>query len=105
MPDALKIQQRILKYLKTSELSQIPIIGDREFTIEPLAQGEYNLNYLLSSSTDDARLVFRVNIGTQIEREDQIMYEFRALKLLEHSGVTPIPYHGSVYQSGVHTLL
>jgi aminoglycoside phosphotransferase (APT) family kinase protein len=93
MQDALKIQQRILKYLKTSRISQISIISNREFSIIPLAQGEYNLNYLLSSTTDDVQLVFRVNIGTQIEREDQIFYEFRALKLLEHSGVTPIPYH------------
>lgn len=87
------IQQQIIDYLKTPEVQQIPIIGDREFTIAPLAQGEYNLNYLLSSTRDDVQLVFRVNIGTQIERDDQIVYEFRALKLLEHSGVTPIPYH------------
>ena len=62
----------------------------RSFEVSPLAQGEYNLNYLLSAG--DLRLVLRVNIGTQIGREDQIVYEFRALKLLEGSGVTPRAY-------------
>ena len=31
----------------------------------PLAQGEYNLNYLLTG--DQTRLVLRVNVGTQID--------------------------------------
>ena len=38
------------------------------------------------------QLVFRVNIGTQIDRADQISYEYKALKLLENSGVTPRPF-------------
>jgi len=62
----------------------------RTFTVAPLAQGEYNLNYLISS--DDLQLVFRVNIGTQIDRADQIVYEYKALELLKPSGVTPLPY-------------
>ena len=33
-----------------------------------------------------------MNVGTQIDRADQIVYEFRALKLLEGAGVTPRPY-------------
>ena len=37
-------------------------------------------------------MVFRVNMGTQIDRDDQIQYEFATLKLLENSGVTPVPY-------------
>ena len=36
--------------------------------------------------------MLRVNIGTQIGREDQILYEYNALRLLESSGVTPTPY-------------
>jgi hypothetical protein len=63
---------------------------DRKFTVTPLAQGEYNLNYLIAS--DSIQLVFRVNIGTQIVRDDQIVYEYRALELLKHSGVTPRPH-------------
>ena len=61
------------------------------FVVEPLAQGEYNLNYLLRQGSH--RWVFRVNIDTQIDRDDQILYEYRALRLLEPSGVTPRPYY------------
>jgi aminoglycoside phosphotransferase (APT) family kinase protein len=43
-------------------------------------------------SSGSLQLVFRVNIGTQIDRDDQILYEYKALKLLSQSGVTPRPY-------------
>ena len=92
MPERERIQEQIAEYLKTAALRELPVIGERRFTIELLAGGEYNLNYLLSSQHDKVQLMFRVNIGTQIEREDQILYEYRALKLLEESGVTPKPY-------------
>jgi aminoglycoside phosphotransferase (APT) family kinase protein len=59
--------------------------------VAPLAQGEYNLNYLVS--TAEVRLVLRVNMGTQIDREDQIRYEYKALELLKESGVTPRPLY------------
>ena len=36
--------------------------------------------------------VFRVNMGSQLERDDQIVCEFQALRILEETGVTPIPY-------------
>ena len=55
-----------------------------------LAQGEYNLNYLVQQF--DKRWVLRVNIGTQIDRDDQIRYEYRALRLLQDPQVTPRPY-------------
>ncbi len=60
------------------------------FTIAPLAQGEYNLNYLVRQN--GAAWVLRVNLGTQIQRDDQIAYEYRALCLLAESGVTPRPH-------------
>ncbi len=105
MADMQAIQQQVAEYLETSEARQIPVIGNRKFKVTLLARGEYNLNYLLSSITDSMQLVFRVNIGTQIDREDQIMYEYRALKLLEKSGVTPIPYFvddtRSFFQQGI----
>jgi aminoglycoside phosphotransferase (APT) family kinase protein len=37
--------------------------------------------------------VLRVNVGTQIGRDDQILYEYRTLMLLEPTGVTPRPIH------------
>ena len=67
-----------------------PAWRENHFCVVPLAQGEYNLNYLLTAP--GTRLVLRVNIGTQIGREDQIRYEYRALELLRQSGVTPTPH-------------
>lgn len=64
---------------------------DDAFTVEPLAQGEYNLNYVVRQAGAPP-WVFRVNLGTQIERDDQIAYEYRALCLLAESGVTPRPH-------------
>ena len=50
-----------------------------------------------TSTTSSGRMagawVFRVNIGTQIQRDDQILYEYRALRLLENTGVTPRPFY------------
>jgi aminoglycoside phosphotransferase (APT) family kinase protein len=61
------------------------------FVVEPLAQGEYNMNYLVRQA--GRQWVFRINIGTQIDRDDQILYEYRALRLLESTGVTPRPFY------------
>jgi hypothetical protein len=83
---------KIAGYLRTPELQSLSIIRDRSFAITFLAGGEYNLNYRLSSITDDIELVFRINIGTQINRSDQIRYEYQSLQLLKSSGVTPFPY-------------
>jgi len=81
---------RVGEYLRSRDWSDVPVMNGRHFRVEPLAQGEYNLNYLISGG--DGQFVFRVNIGTQINREDQAAYEYRALTLLKGSGVTPQPY-------------
>ncbi len=60
------------------------------FDVAPLAQGEYNMNFLIRQG--ERTWVFRVNLGTQIDRDDQIVYEYRALELLAPTGVTPRPY-------------
>jgi aminoglycoside phosphotransferase (APT) family kinase protein len=84
-------QPRVEAYLQDIDPHAVPVLAGGPFTVRPLAQGEYNLNYLLENGGQ--QLVFRVNIGTQIGREDQIAYEFRALQLLSPSGVTPRPYY------------
>lgn len=59
--------------------------------IELLGYGEYNLNYKYKKGVQTG--VFRVNLGSQMDLgEDQIPYEYGALKALEASGVTPKPY-------------
>jgi len=81
---------RVEAYLSARDWREVPAMAGRIFRVSPLAQGEYNLNYLLTGA--ETQLVLRVNIGTQIDREDQIVYEYDALRLLESSGVTPRPY-------------
>ena len=82
---------KVTEYLAAKKWNDVPAMQGRKFTVTPLAQGEYNLNYLITADT--TRLVFRVNIGTQIAREDQIVYEYKALDLLRNSGVTPRPHY------------
>lgn len=62
----------------------------RQFEIRPLAQGEYNMNYLVQQE-DTPSWVLRVNVGSQIDRTDQIVYEHNALNLLQRTARTPIP--------------
>lgn len=54
-----------------------------------LAQGEYNMNYLFTHPVSGQQLLLRVNCGSQMHLENQIAYEYHALKLLEDSGRTP----------------
>ena len=63
----------------------------REVTEEysVLAQGEYNINYRFVHPVSGRKLLLRVNCGSQMHLEDQIGYEYRALKMLEGSGRTP----------------
>ncbi len=55
-----------------------------------LASGEYNTNFIVKSA--GKFFVFRINCGSQLGLDDQIGYEFRCLKLLENTGVTPRAY-------------
>ncbi|MDO5718053.1 MAG: phosphotransferase [Tissierellia bacterium] len=59
---------------------------NQDYNIEFLAQGEYNINYIIEA---DKKMVLRINTGSQLEIEDQISYEYKALKFLSSSGVTP----------------
>ena len=83
---------RVQRYLDLRNWEDVPVMAGRRFAVSPLAQGEYNLNYRLSDRDSELQLVLRVNIGTQIDREDQIVYEYRALDLLRDSRCTPLPY-------------
>jgi len=82
---------QVQAYLENRDWGDVPIMRGQRFHVSSLAQGEYNLNYLISSQDKRLKLVFRVNIGTQIDREDQILYEYQALELLQRSGFTPKP--------------
>ena len=54
-----------------------------------LGQGEYNQNYRFRHPVTGQELVLRINTGSQMHLDDQIGYEFAALKHMEPSGRTP----------------
>ena len=54
-----------------------------------LGQGEYNQTYRFRHPVTEQELVLRINTGSQMHLDDQIGYEFAALKNLEPSGRTP----------------
>ena len=85
---------KVVGYLSAVNWQENALLYGRRFDVFPLAQGEYNINYRLQDQHDpDFQLVLRVSIGTQIDRDDQIRYEYNALRLLAPSGVTPRPYY------------
>ena len=84
---------RARKYLQRSQSINVPNWSpDADFSLEPLAQGEYNMNFLVKQG--QMAWVLRINTGSQINLSgpDQITYEFKTLRLLEPAGVTPMPY-------------
>jgi len=63
----------------------------KDFEVKFLAQGEYNINFIIDDNSK--KYVFRVNTKSQLEIENQIKYEYDALKKLEVSKVTPKAYY------------
>ncbi len=58
-----------------------------------LAQGEYNANFIF----DNERRLLRIALGSQMHLENQIEYEYHALKGLATSGVVPPVYELVAY--------
>ena len=88
---AESLMPRVLAYLDRPERRAYLGFGpDDALDVTILAQGEYNLNYLVSSP--NRQVVARVNTGTQIGAGDQIGYEYRALEFLRPAGIAPAPY-------------
>ncbi|KRQ85796.1 Phosphotransferase enzyme family protein [Caloramator mitchellensis] len=80
---------RIKEYLIKRNIDRF--LGIKDYRISFLAQGEYNINYLIND--EYKKFVFRINTGSQINVKNQIEYEFNALKRLESSKVTPKPFY------------
>lgn len=85
------LRPKVQAYLSERDWRDVPCMRGRSFAVSPLAHGEYNLNYRITAG--DLELVFRINVGTQIQRKDQILYEYKALRLLAGSGAAPRPYY------------
>src|SRR5262245_1744998 len=77
-----------------ARLAALDLAPGTNWQLAFLAQGEYNINYLLTTE-DDRRRVIRVNVGTQIGKPggEQIAYEAAALALLGPHGVAPHLYY------------
>lgn len=58
-----------------------------------LGQGEYNINYIFNSKTYNKKLVLRIATDSQMNLENQIRYEYKALKLLNKTDRTPDPIY------------
>lgn len=82
---------QIHQYLSTANLGSLPHWDPQATTtVSLLAQGEYNINYRVQQGSHT--WVLRLNQASQINRPDQICYEYQALSLLAASGLTPRPY-------------
>ncbi len=57
--------------------------------LQPLGQGEYNVNYRFRHPRSGKELVLRRSTGSQLHLADQIGYEYEALQALAPSGRTP----------------
>lgn len=73
--------------------------GELMFTL--LGRGEYNINYAFLHPRTGQRLVLRLTTASQMHLENQIEYEYEALKLLEPTGRTP----KALYADGTKTVL
>lgn len=93
-----KLLPEIRDYVNGSKFKETLRIPDQAAVeVQFLAQGEYNLNYLLRIETGlpggAKAIVFRVNTSSQLNLSNQIRYEYQALELLKKSGVTPQPLY------------
>ncbi|WP_079410973.1 phosphotransferase [Alkalithermobacter paradoxus] len=87
LKDTLK--DKIKSYIKDNNINKYINI-DGNFDVDFLAQGEYNVNFIVYDQKN--KYVFRVNTNSQLQLDNQIKYEYDALKKLEISGVTPKVY-------------
>ncbi|MCR8968568.1 TIGR04282 family arsenosugar biosynthesis glycosyltransferase [Facklamia sp. 7083-14-GEN3] len=95
-----KLSEAKLSYALTETIRDLDTREDvvRYLSGDPHAvyfnQGEYNANFLI----DKGRKIFRIALGSQMNLDNQIEYEYLALKGLASSGVVP-----KVYQCQPHT--
>ena len=81
------------KYLRESRALReaLGISPTAELAAEPLAQGEHNANFWFRHPDTGEKIVLRLNYASQLGLENQVSYEYAALKTLEPSGRAPRP--------------
>ncbi len=85
-----RLKNKIKSYINDNKIKEY-IDLKNDFKVEFLAQGEYNINFILEDK--NKKYVFRVNTASQLNIDNQIRYEYDALKKLEISRVTPKVYY------------
>ena len=85
--------ERATEYLQSNaallEALEIDAADTQALHAVPLATGEHNANFAFAHPGTHAKHVLRVNYISQLSLDDQIGYEYRALRFLEPSGCTP----------------
>lgn len=80
------------EYLKRNSFKDaLNIPNNLDIECSKLAQGEYNINYLLIHPVSSKKMVLRLNAGSQMHLDSQIEYEYNALDFLKDSKRTPKP--------------
>lgn len=88
------IEDMIINYLDMSNIKDaLEIPKTAYLELLPLGWGEYNLNYSFIHPVSNQILVLRINTASQMHLDNQIEYEYNALKLLQKTGRTPRPYY------------
>ncbi|SHJ58300.1 Ser/Thr protein kinase RdoA involved in Cpx stress response, MazF antagonist [Hathewaya proteolytica DSM 3090] len=72
-------------------IDEFGIEENEEFSI--LGQGEYNISYIFNSKKYNKKLVLRIATDSQMDLNNQIEYEYRALELLQNTKRTPKPIY------------
>ena len=81
--------EKFQNYLRSDAfLSPLGLPDGTQLDFSPLGRGEYNTNYTFTHPNGQ-KLVLRINTGSQMHLDDQIGYEFSALRNLEPCGRTP----------------
>ena len=83
--------ERAAAYVRAnSELRDaLGIDADAPLEPIPLGRGEHNNNYVLCDFASGRKFVLRINVLSQPFHQNQVRYEYDALRVLEQSGRTP----------------
>ena len=86
--------QEVRDYLASNQalLDGLGLSADSLLQVETLGKGEHNENYVFGIPGGQ-RFVLRVNRVPQPFHDNQVAYEFAALKALEGSGCAPLPLY------------
>lgn len=82
-----------VRYVRSSTAfrAAFDIAPEAGIEVEPLAQGEHNSNFWFAHPETGRKAVLRLNYASQLGLENQVSYEYAALKALEPSGRAPKP--------------